>query len=226
MKKVKMLWRYLALIAISICGLATETEAILLDRGNGLFYDTDLSITWLQDANYAKTSGDDADGLMTWSQAVTWAESLVFAGFDDWRLPKFRDIGSPGCNWEFSGTDCGYNVNPITNEMAHLFYNELGNKAYYDIYGQYQPGWGLTNTGDFMNIQPYIYWTGTEVSSSTGAAWTFDFNIGYQTYDGKAASYYAWAVRGGDVSAVPEPSTLILFGSTLLGLVLLRKKFK
>ena len=30
------------------------------------YYDTALNITWLADANYAKTSGYDADGLMNW----------------------------------------------------------------------------------------------------------------------------------------------------------------
>ena len=29
-----------------------------------MIYDSDLGITWLQDANYAETSGYDADGRM------------------------------------------------------------------------------------------------------------------------------------------------------------------
>jgi hypothetical protein len=37
----------------------------LIDRGGGLIYDTDLNVTWLADANYAQTSGYDADGFMT-----------------------------------------------------------------------------------------------------------------------------------------------------------------
>ena len=34
---------------------STSTKAELIDRGGGLIYDTDLDITWLQDANYAST---------------------------------------------------------------------------------------------------------------------------------------------------------------------------
>lgn len=46
-------------------------QAALHGRGGGLLYDDVLDVTWLQDANYAKTSGYDADGWMTWSAAKT-----------------------------------------------------------------------------------------------------------------------------------------------------------
>ena len=71
-----------------------NSYAALIDRGNGLIYDDDLDITWLQDANYAKTSGYTdtistffADGRMSWAQAQTWVNQLEFAGFTNWRLP-------------------------------------------------------------------------------------------------------------------------------------------
>jgi hypothetical protein len=46
-------------------GITEISNAALIDRGGGLIYDTDLSITWLQDANFAKTSGYDPVGRMT-----------------------------------------------------------------------------------------------------------------------------------------------------------------
>jgi hypothetical protein len=52
-------------------GLSGAAQAALVDRGGGLIYDTDLNVTWLQDANYAQTSGYDADGRMTWGDATT-----------------------------------------------------------------------------------------------------------------------------------------------------------
>lgn len=52
--------------------LSTSANATLIDRGNGMIYDSDQALTWLQDANYAKTSGYDADGRMTWDAATTW----------------------------------------------------------------------------------------------------------------------------------------------------------
>jgi hypothetical protein len=41
-------------VLLSMPGVA---GAILWDRGGGLVYDDYLDITWLQDPNYAKTSG-------------------------------------------------------------------------------------------------------------------------------------------------------------------------
>lgn len=104
----------LALLAgFSMMGNA---QAVLIDRGSGLLFDDVLNITWLQDANYAKTSGYDADGRMTWDDAMTWADTLVYhdsvrnVDYSDWRLPTMIDTGTPGCNLANSGTDCGFNV--------------------------------------------------------------------------------------------------------------------
>jgi len=70
-----------------VLGFAGSSQATLFDRGNGMIYDDHFKITWLQDANYAKSSGHDSDGLMNWDQAVYWAGQLVYKGYDDWRLP-------------------------------------------------------------------------------------------------------------------------------------------
>ena len=43
-------------------------------------------------------------------------------------------------------------------------------------------------------------------------AWGFITDNGYQYYDFKGFSYYAWAVRSGDVAAVPEPGVMGLLG--------------
>ena len=64
------------LIKILLCssvfsiGLLSNANAALETRLGGLaVYDTDLNITWLADADYAKTSGYDADGLLSWPDA-------------------------------------------------------------------------------------------------------------------------------------------------------------
>jgi hypothetical protein len=41
---------------------SVSVQAALVDRGGGFMYDTVLDVIWLQDANYAQTSGYDADG--------------------------------------------------------------------------------------------------------------------------------------------------------------------
>jgi len=45
-----------------------------------MVYDDTLDLCWLQDAG--------ASGPLTWDAAVAWADSLVFGGWDDWRLPQ------------------------------------------------------------------------------------------------------------------------------------------
>ena len=178
----------------------------LFDRG-GLIYDADRDITWLQDANYAQTSGYDTDGKMNWDDAMAWADSLDYGGFDDWRLPAVVDTGSPGCDSALSGTDCGLNVDTSTGEMAHLWYDELGNLAFADASGQSQTGGGLSNTGPFTNIQSWTYWSGTEHALYPNIAWAFRFDNGYQGPVTNNINFYAWPVRDGDVCAPPTTTT-------------------
>lgn len=218
-------------IMASVCSGATQ--AALVDRGGGLIYDTDLNVTWLQDANYAKTSGYSAYGLMTWSQAVTWAENLSYydnvrnVTYADWRLPTTTDTGAPGCDFGFSGKDCGYNVNPASSEMAHLHFTELGNLSRFTTTGTLSgamegganPNSAQDNTGPFINFQPGYYWSGTEYALYPSEAWSFYPRTGEQDTSNKSFyRYYALAVRPGDVAAVPEAETyaLMLVG---LGLV-------
>jgi hypothetical protein len=214
-------------------GLSGAAQAALIDRGGGLIYDTDLNVTWLQDANYAQTSGYDADGAMTWAAATTWAANLSYfdsvrnVTYTDWRLPTTTDTGTPGCNNAYSGTDCGWNVNPASSEMAHLYFTELGNLSYYTasaaVSGAYaggaNPNSTLDNTGPFTNFQSNRYWSGTEYAPNPSYAWYFVTSSGSQGYSSKTVSYYALAVRPGDVAAVPEAEiyALMLAGLGLIG---------
>jgi hypothetical protein len=220
-----------SLIAASL--LSGVAQAALIDRGGGLIYDSDLNVTWLADANYAKTTGYDADGLMTWSQATTWAANLSYfdsvrnVTYSDWRLPTTTDTGAPGCNLAYSGTDCGYNVDPASSEMAHLYFVELGNLSYYTASGANSgayagganPNSTLDNTGPFTNFQSHYYWSGTEYAPNPSVAWNFNTNVGYQGNSYKTGGFYALAVRPGDVAAVPEAQTyaLMLAGLGLIG---------
>lgn len=225
------------LTASVVIGLAAvPADATLIDRGSGLIYDTDLDITWLQDANYAMTSGYDADGLMSWNEAMTWVANLTYydsirgISYDDWRLPinNLHEFG-------FGRT---------TSEMGHLYYTELGNKGYYSSngidhpdWGSYQVDWGLSNTGLFNNLHAYVYWSetiyspqattywnGTTYLPDTFYSWSFLFLNGDQ-YADHSIPAYALAVRDGDVAAasVPEPGTIMLMSSGLAGLAFWRR---
>lgn len=102
-------------------------QAALIDRGGGLLYDNVLNVTWLQDANYAQTSGYDNDGRMNWNAAVTWTSSLDISRFageslSGWRLASNSPVvpGDWNANFSYDGsTNMGYNItSPNTNSRT------------------------------------------------------------------------------------------------------------
>jgi hypothetical protein len=248
----KKLLAVLAGLAFNI-GFSGAAQATLQGRDlNGsagsfeAYYDTELGITWLADANYAKTSGHDATGEMNWVDANAWAASLSFTNgtqvFDNWRLPTLTPINGVSFQYLLSSngsTDEGYNVSAPgsvfagskASEMAHLFYNTLGNPSYETLSGANSglcagPNYCLKNVGPFSNMKSWIYWTGLEYGKNTSRAWDFIPLDGSQDRDPKTETYYAWAVSDGDIAAVPEAQTyaMLLAGLALLGFVSRRRQ--
>ena len=183
------------------------------------------------------SAGDfDANGSTTWLGAkavINYLNTTNYAGTNQWRLPTITDTGVPGCDFGFSGSDCGYNVAVGSGELARLYYNDLGRIAGFDTIGAPQSGYGIfandgaqtTNgaVGPFTNVRSDAYWSGIEYVNDAGTAWLFGTSDGVQTFEPKAGKYFMWAVTPGEITPVPVPAALWLFAPALLGLVSRRR---
>ena len=176
-----------ALLLLAGMGLAHTAQASLIPKlGGTVVYDSVRNITWLANANAA-------NGLMNWQAAKDWAAGLNIGGFTGWRLPT-------------ADPACGFNFNCINSELGHLYYTE----------GGLSQGSNITSSAVlsnlFTNMQNSLYWSGTEYAPNPSNAWYFFTGSGGQYNVGKGGSLYAWAVRSGDVAAVPEPGVMGLLG--------------
>lgn len=222
-------------------------HATLIDRGSGLLYDDVLKITWLQDANYAKTSGYDADGKMSWGEAKTWASNLVFhdavrnIDLSDWRLAKNSPEGHPfHYGWWLAVGDDEPTGGPYS-ELSYMYYANLGLAGYQNNFGAWKSNFGIfgngsvvgqNNVGLVLNFQAGEYLSDADPEPYPySRPWTFDTNAGNHQLRELYDPYFAWAVRDGDVAGVamiPEPETYQLFlaGLGLIGGLARRHKLR
>ena len=212
------------LLAFIILFFSANAQSVLVSRLGGLaYYDTEADLTWLADAAYLKTlyaeSGGtegDSDGRTSWAYATSWVAGLDVAGVTGWRLPATFDIGNDGCNYSYSGTDCGYYVDYSAGELANLFTNVLGNvplkTGQFDISPDYN---SIPNSGPFINVagNTGYYWSSTSDVTDDTKAWVFSTSSRDQIVASKTgSSLRVWAVQTGDIAA---PAAINTWESTL-----------
>jgi hypothetical protein len=234
--------------ALLIGGMAlaqSAPKAALIDRGNGLIYDTVLNVTWMQDVRLALTLGVDSDGAFDWFGAKAWADQLVYGGFDDWRLPTLGPVNGIRFQRNFrcdGSADYGYGIAApdrasagfLGNELAYMFHVNLGNQSRCSGDGPDRTwgpdvGWNASFidalTGDtvsFLNLQgsKRNFWADLPPAPSPAPyTWMFKYT-GFNDWAATLQLERAWAVRDGDVivASVPEPSTPMLLAGLLLAL--------
>lgn len=212
---------------LSVGFFATAANAALIDRGNGMIYDDVLNITWLQDPSLSGgTSGN-------YYSAEYRADMLNFGGYDDWRLPGNNAAAdrSGNCLYANRRIDCSDNPLLRTSELAYMFHVNLGNVVNADENGSSGlPGWEFNDSfidGRTGNLVSFInnqraYWQDTNLAMNEPygvSMFNMSYGINFETVYGAANwSYSTWAVRDGDVSQVPEPTTVTIFALGLLGL--------
>jgi hypothetical protein len=83
---------------LAVLLFAVNAQAILIDWGNGLIYDSLNNISWIKDIDISEPN--------TWDAPKHLAANLTLAGFDDFRQPSLDELaslyaqlpGAPGSN--------------------------------------------------------------------------------------------------------------------------------
>lgn len=168
--------------ALWLLAVSVPASAALIPSADGkTVYDTVLHVNWLANANLAATqtfgvANITPGGSMDYPTALAFVASLNAAnylGHNDWQLPASPLVdptcGAVGPNGGSFGKGC------TGSALGSLFYQSLG--LQFPNTAVPIPG---SATGPFVNLQPYLYWSGSAAADASQGFRTFSFNTGWE----------------------------------------------
>ena len=191
----------------SLFSLSTASAA-LVDAGNGLINDTDLNITWTQDAFLFKTQADQypGGGSAFVDSVINSVNGVIVDGTNHTLSANDFDLTTGDLNWwaakAFIGylnatTYGGYNDWRLPNTVhpdascdgngalafGYQCSSELGHLFWKELGGarnELISAHHNANYDLFTNLQNYSYWSGTTVPGNDNYAWFFFTDDGWQ----------------------------------------------
>lgn len=207
--------RFIFLIIVwAVLCIGVSSSWADLDRKNEyIVTDTTSNLCWSIIVSDTKFT---LDGAKLWVAGLN-AEESSYGGYSDWHLPS-----TPDGTWGYDGgNDRKFGV--TVSQLGYLYYVSLGLES-----RQYQAHYTESELQElskpFENLQPVSYWFETLseiqlINLETG--WLFNFADGSQYKDTtNMENGYAIAVRS--CSPVPEPSSIFLFLTGILGVSRIR----
>ena len=245
----------LLIICIMVFVGAYVAQASLITIGTATYNGSDYDLIWEDDNNgnslvwfnYQRggySEEGNYDDMMSWAAGLDsdldyHIDPAYTVEWEDaaWRLPNVDTSYGDDLSYDGS-TSLGFNI--TTSEYGYLFYEELGLNGSYDTDGNFLGDWWDIRTLpialSYWNISSQVY------DGNENAVWYFDLTEGmpYVGYQGLAMrtpfDEYGWggcnyayttiAVRTATVAPIPEPATMLLLGSGIVGLAGFRRKFR
>jgi hypothetical protein len=203
---------------LTIKSLLIGAVACLLYCGVGSRHADALPLTF--DFNYTGTNGTSATGTIVFDSLLltnpsVGTQNIAFNGIDTTVTSlsiTYAGFANPSYNTTFQLTDFS-GMNWDTHNATLDFNQNLIGQTTYDGFGNPDGTWGPGSQGEFSFFSAY---PGNPLYPQYGDF----FNLVY------GGEYFTLGGIQQDQPPVPEPSSFLLLGGGLLGLGLLRKRFK